>query len=198
MSAGYARRFRSWDEVVKTYDEVAVAKAACVVKQREDGTLKLRIIIDWLRACLNEFVKREERCVLPRLKDFVLDVLDLLDEAQSKGEEVRMLIADVEDAFHTLGIRRDERKFQIVRGLDGEFIGYETVLFGGGASPGVWGRGASYLGRSGQSLFDEKELRVEVFVDDPAIAARGANENECSRRMIVLLLCMENENPNVS
>ena len=188
ISAGYARRFRSWDEVVKVYGEVAVAKAACVVKQREDGTLKLRIIIDWLRANLNEFVKREERCVLPRLKDFVLDVLELLDTAYANNEEVRMLIADVEDAFHTLGIRKDERKFQIVRGLDGEFIGYETVLFGGGASPGVWGRGAAYLGRSGQSLFDEKELRVEVFVDDPAIVARGSSETECSRRMTVLLL----------
>ena len=138
------RRFKNWEEVVREYGEVTVARAACIVKQKPDGSLKLRIIIDWLRALLNEYVKREERCVLPRLKDFISDVLDLLDKAGS-NQEVLLLIADVEDAFHTMGIKKDERKFQIVRGLDDEFLGYETVLFGGGASPGVWGRGAGCL-----------------------------------------------------
>ena len=33
-----------------------------------------------------------------------------------------------------------------MKGFDGEYVGYETVLFGSGGSPGVWGAGRCFSG----------------------------------------------------
>ena len=75
--------------------------------------------------------------------------------------------------FHTVGVRAEELPHQIVKGFDGEYVGYETVLFGGAGSPGVWGRAAAFLGRSGQALFSTGETRIQVYVDDPCTVWRG-------------------------
>ncbi|CAE8718498.1 unnamed protein product [Polarella glacialis] len=46
---------------------------------------------------------------------------------------------------------------------------------------------AALLGRAGHSLFECNELRIEVYVDDPLIASRGA-EREATRKWLTLLL----------
>ena len=94
---------------------------------------------------------------------------------------------DFVDAFHTLAVTEEERKHQVVRGEDGDFRVYDTVVFGGGGSPLVWGRAAAYLGRSGQGLYDKSRLRMQIFVDDPLIAVRGTAAER--KRMIMVLLC---------
>ena len=54
-----------------------VSKLACVVKTREDGTLKVRNVLDLLRSGNNDGVQLRERVVLARVKDLVEDVCDL-------------------------------------------------------------------------------------------------------------------------
>ena len=98
-----------------------------------------------------------------------------------------MMVLDWEDAFHTMGVLPNEFQHQVVKGFDGEYLGYETVLFGGAGSPGVWGRAAALLGRSGQSLFDAAEARIQVYVDDPWTVWRGTAEQRERNRVILLL-----------
>ena len=62
----------------------------------------------------------------------------------------------------------------MARADGGTFVGFDTVVFGGGGSPLIWGRAAALLGRSGQSLFVTSELIVEIDVDDPWILLRGS------------------------
>jgi hypothetical protein len=76
---------------------------------------------------------------------------------------------------------------QVVAGLDGDYFVYESVVFGGGGSPMIWGRGAAFLGRSGQSLFETTELCLELFVDDPWSIWAGTRAKR-RRNMVVLLL----------
>ena len=45
-----------------------------------------------------------------------------------------------------MGVRAEELPHQIVKVFDGEYVGYETVLFGSGGSPGVWGAGRCLSG----------------------------------------------------
>ena len=163
-----------------------MSKMAAVVKPREDGTTKLRLIIDMLRSHVNEHVRLHERIVLPRIVDMVRDSVSLL-EGSSDGGDVDLMILDWEDAFHTMGVRAEELPHQIVKGFDGEYVGYETVLFGGGGSPGVWGRAAAFLGRSGQALFSTGETRIQVYVDDPCTVWRGTPAVRSWNKVILLL-----------
>ena len=64
--------------MVKRWGQVVVSRLACIVKLRDDGTKRVRIIIDMLRSGLNYFIKLEERLVLPRLRDVVANLLYLL------------------------------------------------------------------------------------------------------------------------
>ncbi|CAK0822296.1 unnamed protein product, partial [Prorocentrum cordatum] len=68
-----------------------------------------------------------------------------------ESTECFAMIANFEDALHALGV-----------------VGYRTVLCGGPACPLPRGRAAAFLGRSGQGMFDEKELHTQTYVDDPA------------------------------
>ena len=131
-------------------------------------------------------MKLNERIVLPRLCDAVEAALGLLELCQGE-EEVEFMVSDFSDAFHSMGVMEAERMHQVVAGTRGDYRIYETVVFGGGGSPLVWGRGAAFLGRSGQSLFSAAEARLEIFVDDPWTAWRGTLEVRRTN-MVTLLL----------
>ena len=81
--------------------------------------------------------------------------------------------------------------------IGGEYVGYETVLVGGVGSPGVWGRAAAFLGRSGQALFAADEARLQVYVDDPWSIWRGSEEQR-RRNLGILLLWWRVLGPPIS
>ena len=66
------------------------------------------------------------------------------------------------------------------------FVKYRTVLCGGAGCPLLWGRAAAFLGRSGQSLFCEREFRTQIYVDDPATIVRGSltKARECAALLL--------------
>ena len=134
---GFVTIYKDWDAVRARFGNVVVSKMAAVVKSKDDGSTKLRIIIDMLRSRVNEHVRLHERIVLPRLQDLVADAMAITD-CDGCQEFVDMMVIDWADAFHSMGVLEDEKPHQVVKGFGAEFVGYETVLFGGGGSPGVW------------------------------------------------------------
>ena len=74
---GYAVKYESWLDVIEALGEVLVSKLGCIVKTREDGTLKVRNVLDLRRSGYIDGVQLKERIVLPRVKDLVEDVCDL-------------------------------------------------------------------------------------------------------------------------
>ena len=46
IEKGYAVKYESWQDVIEALGEVLVSKLACIVKTREDGTLKVRNVLD--------------------------------------------------------------------------------------------------------------------------------------------------------
>ena len=172
VDAKYATWYDSWDEVLRQWGDVLVSRLAAIIKEKADGSLKVRIIIDMLRSHLNEFVKLEERIVLPRLRDMLEGVMWQVLHLQP-GEEVEQLVTDFCDAFHTLRVLPEERRHQLARANARSFVGYDTVVFGGGGSPLVWGRVGAFLGRSGQAMLSPLELCVQIHVDDPHLSLKG-------------------------
>ena len=105
-----------------------------------------------LRCGLNLFVKWDERFVPPRLRDILANALGR--SLTVNPGQVEQVVTDASDAFHTMPVCEDERPLQVAREGDNTFVCFDTVVFGGGGSPLIWGRAAAWLARSGQSLLD--------------------------------------------
>eukprot|EP00972_Heterocapsa_arctica_P014269 2100610-Heterocapsa_arctica.AAC.1 len=65
-------------QVDKEFPEAHVAKLGLLVKERADGVLKVRLIVDMLRSKANAKALIPERGILPRPTDPVYDALELL------------------------------------------------------------------------------------------------------------------------
>ena len=83
-------------------------------------------------------------------------------------------------------MRQNEYRYLSGRALGGHFV-YRTVLFGVKTGPLVWGRVAALIARSTQALFNASRCRLQIFVDDPLIVARGTEAQLSSIYNIVLL-----------
>ncbi|CAK0806281.1 unnamed protein product, partial [Prorocentrum cordatum] len=173
----------------KSFEEARVhaePELACIVEDRKGGAKKARIIIDLRRSGVNRRVQVDERIVLPRPKDILSNAMHLLRHA-AEDEEVEAMALDFKDAFHTLPVHADELPYGVAKVFDGEYVAFRTVVFGGEASPLLWGRAAAYVMRGAQSIFEPEHLLGECDVDDPLVLAVGTAETR-RRRFAKFLL----------
>ena len=145
-----------------------------VVKQKLGAKKKVRLVHDLRRSLVNEQIACPERLILPRLRDVVSDILDLL-ECKEQHEHVLLVTLDFSDAFKHLQVRDSEKRFLAGQAKGGFFV-YNIVLFGVKTGPLVWGRMAALLSRSTQALFSDRCYRLQTFVDDPIIVVKGTEE----------------------
>jgi hypothetical protein len=134
IEKGYAVKYDTWEDVTNAFGGVLVSKLACIVKEKEDGTLKVRNVLDLRRSGYNEVVKLQERIVLPRVQDLIGDARDL-KRSTREGELCYGMVADFEDAFHTLYVDPSEWRYLVARHPEQGFVGYRTVLCGGSGCP---------------------------------------------------------------
>jgi hypothetical protein len=133
IEKGYAVKYDTWEDVTNAFGGVLVSKLACIVKEKEDGTLKVRNVLDLRRSGYNEVVKLQERIVLPRVQDLIGDARDL-KRSTREGELCYGMVADFEDAFHTLYVDPSEWRYLVARHPEQGFVGYRTVLCGARAA----------------------------------------------------------------
>ena len=95
VSEGYLEKIGSWSQVLARWPDAMATKLDVLVKEKSDGSVKVRFIVDMLRSGINGLVKASERIVLPRGHDLITAVFD---------EEVEFLVADIKDAFLLLKI----------------------------------------------------------------------------------------------
>ena len=170
IKAGHVEVMGDWKKVLARWPDARATKIATLVKARPDGTNKIRFIVDMLRSGVNALTKAEERIVLPRGADLVRDILDLLE---CQAGQVEILTADFSDAFLNLGISEKERGNVVIKTASGQYAAYAGVPFGLATAPLLWGRAAAWLGRTAQALHSKWEHRLQIYVDDPALVARG-------------------------
>ena len=80
IDAGLAEFVGTFAEAKKRYGNIAVSKLACIVKDKPDGSKKVRIVVDLRRSLVNSLVVAPERVVLPRLRDVLDDAVVLIRE----------------------------------------------------------------------------------------------------------------------
>ena len=164
--------------------------------------------MDLRRNGVNQSVVLDERVVLPRGVDHAKDMAIL--NAQARDHEVmEVLVLDFKDAFMSIPLHIDEKKYNCsflpegiklerekldeTEATEGNFVVWNVLGFGGKPNPLVFARVASVAMRSGQALFstsyraDGARLRGQLFVDDPAITVVGTPE-ENDKALDVLIL----------
>jgi hypothetical protein len=175
---GFIEIFNTWDDILKKWPNAIASKVALIVKEKADGATKTRLIVDMRRSGVNGGVVLTERIVLPRIVDFTNSILDLMEyNMEEYGDNVEedgceLAVVDFEDAFHTLLLKEEDRGVMAFRTLTGWAV-FTRLCCGMAGAPMVWCRTSAAGCRIGQSCFCPQELRLQCFVDDPAIAVRG-------------------------
>ena len=176
----------------------------------KNGKLKHRVIQDLKANAVNSAVVLPERQVLPRGIDHALDMARL-SVNPSPREDLSVLILDYKDAFMSIPLDAREMKYncsvlsepiqrereEIYEGepLEGKCIMWNVLGFGGKPNPLVYSRVASFAIRTAQALFSKKatsgpRLRSQLYVDDPALTARGTKKEVTLAFDLVLLWWM--------
>ena len=161
---------------------------------REDGTTKVRLLTDLRRSGGNGGVELPERVVLPRISDFTNSILDLMfcdsetvEVQQRKGVGHDLSYVDVEDVFHTLAIREQDRGVMAICTYEDSAV-FRRLRCGMAAALLVWCRVSAAAARLGEACFLPNELRMQIFVDDQAIVTRGTQELRAWRTGSVVVL----------
>ena len=142
-----------------------LSKLGVIVKVKE-ATKKARIIWDLRESKANELCNQGERIILPRILDAVHDGLEIF----RKGGHPSFLAVDVRDAFHNIPAGQDKSfTTAAFRDSDGKdkILCYDVLVFGAVSSPTIWGRFASFLGRSLGAI--TPNLGLQIYVDDPIL-----------------------------
>ena len=113
---GYLKGFGDLDELRQyLHAEPVLSRFGCIVKTK-DGRTKKRIILDLKQSSVTGVSKKRWRAVLPRMLDFLYEVLDLSCDITAKEELLEFLILDSIDAFWQLplallkGLTSSERR----------------------------------------------------------------------------------------
>ena len=182
VNNGFAKRV-SWDWVKQTLGTTGtVSKMALILKEKEDGSVKRRIILDMRRSFGNSRSKVDERIVLPRLSDVVTMLQDIwrrrggakAKRRDTNTDDFEFYLIDLSDAFCHFGVLKNELRHCVTPDEhDRDALVWCAMLFGYRAAPLLMGRLSSALGRLLQSLVCPEITQLQVYVDDILVAALG-------------------------
>ena len=115
--------------------------------------------------------------MLPRGVDHGVDLALLAERsARVAGGVVKVLILDFNDAFMSVPLHEQERRFNVAvlkeppSSAHGRVIVWRVLGFGGKSNPLVYCRLASAVARSSQGLVPASCGRLQLYVDDPAFS----------------------------
>ena len=180
---GYATWEPDWTAVTASVGAgAALTKLGCIQKEKPDGSVKARLIVDMRRSGINGKMTIRQRVVLPRVTEVVTSWQQLA--AMYSGQPLTMAVIDFKDAFYTCRLSEVEKKYAVVQGRKGFYI-LNVVAFGLACGPLLWGRTAAVMMRLAAAMLPE--LRLQCYVDDPIFVLSG--HDDLQHRMGLILAC---------
>lgn len=146
-----------------------VSKFGQIIKIRDNGDVKRRLILDSKESGITPCARKNERIILPNVSDLIYDTLDTM----ARGLPALWMVLDVSDAFWSLPLRASERRFFVGK-MRGKYYIFRRLAQGSRGAPLAWCRFMALVTRLTQALFSEDECRLEVYVDDPAAVLGGS------------------------
>lgn len=182
---GYLKQF---DDLEKCKQEVGdvpvVSKFGMIIKER-GGRIKRRLILDSKESGVTQCARKNQRILLPSVISLVFDILAIGGKARSP-QSIELLVLDVTDAFWTLPLRPKERKYFVGK-LRGLYFVYQQLAQGSRGAPLAWCRFFALVARLTQAVLAKDSSRMEVYVDDPALAICGTRAERDLEIAIVVL-----------
>ena len=160
-----------------------VQNKLAAVEKKSSG--KMRIIVDARRCGANALASAPERIELPGARD-VVEGVTALQRSCGVGESVSLVVLDFADAFRTVRLLQEERRFTGFT-HDGRWYLYDSLPMGTKGSPLAWCRVAAFFGRAAAATLGD-DGDVFTYVDDPLIAVKGSAGDRGAHTLRVLLL----------
>ena len=177
---------------LEKYKGGTLSKLGLVIKVKEGGERKRRLVIDLRRSGGNGKSHLPERLVLPRPGDAVQMVREqkakIKHRAVHQGRDgAEFALVDIADAFTTLPIHRDEHRHSLAPGLDGTgLLCFKALLFGFKTAPLLYSRFGAMLARLVQSIVDPTIASHQVYLDDSLWLLTGTLEERNQSLSLIL------------
>ena len=200
IKKGYACRISKGE--AGTWQSGTMSKLSILLKEKPNGEVKKRLIIDLLRSGGNDKCVTPERIVLPRPDDVIRMVKDmkslepsLLQKYKELGMSTEdwgaeLVTADLSDAYMHYAVHGAELKHCLTPDvMEDTYLCFVAMLFGLKAAPLVMGRLAAQLARFLQSMYSPSEVQMQIYMDDPLACLVGGKARS-DRNLALMLLTM--------
>ncbi len=186
---GYAERMDKQSGLDK-YKGGTVSRLGLVLKLKENGEKKRRVVTDLRRSGGNSKAKLAEKLVLPRPQD-VVQMVKEMNQKGTRGTSSRhsaeFVVVDIADAFTTLPLHEDEHRHAVTpSNRPNEILVFKALLFGFKTAPLLFSRFGALLARFLQACVDPAVGRHQVYLDDSLWALMGDLEER--HRTLALIL----------
>ena len=167
-------------EALEKFQGGTVSKMGLIIKEKDNGEVKRRLVLDMRRSGGNAKSRLPERLVLPRPKDVIQLLRHMHGTPRESSCDTEFALVDVADAFTTLPVAPAEWKHTMAPSLqEDEVLIFQALLL-------LYSRFASMLARLLQSSFVDTEAAHEVYLDDSLWCLRGSLERRTSMLAFVL------------
>ena len=175
---GYMKRIPR-EEAEQLYEGGTVSRLGLVLKVKDDGSKKRRIVIDLRRSGGNAKSVLPEKLVLPRLTDGVRLIKEVRKRSTKVSDpagedELELALVDVADAFTVLPVAKAELKHTMAPSTkEGEMLVFQALLFGYKVAPLLYSRFAALVARLLQGAIKLNRGGHEVYLDDSLWVLQG-------------------------
>ncbi|CAL1167184.1 unnamed protein product [Cladocopium goreaui] len=172
-----------WEEVQSYFDKGTVSRLALILKEKPDGSMKRRVVVDLLRSGGNSRTTTPERIVLPRIVDVTRMARDMAvkNEGDNEDRSAEFVMFDLQDAFCHFPVCREELSNCLAPGnRENQAILFRALLFGFKSAPLLMGRLSAAVGRLWQSLMSPTEGQMQIYVDDVLTLINGTDDEKAN------------------
>ena len=175
---GYAVKVKKKEVEEAGFKGTTISRLGLIVKDKEDGSKKRRIIIDLKRSGGNKKAELPERIILPRPMDAVAMLRKMhalhADQGAQQDRAMELVMIDVSDAYMHLAVKEEEKGHCLAPALDDDhWLLFIALLFGFKTAPLTWSRVAAMVARLVQSIIPPENGMHQVYLDDSLWALCG-------------------------
>ena len=171
-------------DVKKRFRRGHNSRMAAIVKIKDDGSKKRRLIVDIKRPLANTTAKAPERVVLPRLGDSAWRVLRMMRYHLSGGwsdpgchplgYDLEMVTRNFTDAYFHIRVHEEEQAHCLPPDTSSlTMLPWIHMCFELKAVPLLWYRFGTAVSRLILAMYDTSETRHHLYPNDPILVVAG-------------------------
>ena len=162
-------------EAQEKYQGGTISKMGLILKTKDNGEVKRRLVLDMRRSGGNAKSRLPERLTLPRPLDVIKLLRHMHRNPRVESCNTEFALVDVADAFTLLPVAPAEWKHTMTPSLqEDEVLIFQALLFGYKVAPLLYSRFAAMLARMLQSALEDGEAAHQVYLDDSLWCLRGS------------------------